>query len=623
MCGIAGFIGAGTLDDIRAMTDAVAHRGPDGEGQWKDPMLPVFLGHRRLAIVDLSHGDQPMWDKAGEVGVVFNGEIYNHVPLRAELERLGHQFMSDHSDTEVLVHGWKEWGRALPEKLNGMFAFAIWDRRSRQIFLARDRFGEKPLYVARAGALFLFASELSALRAHSGFKAEIDPLALAKYFAHCFIPAPNALYRGARKLPAGHWLELDVDSGREETGVYWRFSIEPDAAPPSEDEAAEELQGLLREATRIRLMSDVPLGVFLSGGVDSSAIAHFASEAQKISTFSVGFVEKSFDESAYARQMSARLGTDHHEQILTTDEARALAGEVLSRLDEPMADPSILPTYLLSRFTSRHVKVALSGDGGDELFAGYDTFAAIGPAGFYNRLVPGPLHRMLAGMVELMPKSSRNMSLDFKLRRALAGVSAPPSQWNPRWLGPLSPDVVGEVLNTSFSAEEIFSETIDAWQSAASPDPIDRTLEFYTRFYLQDDILTKVDRASMMNGLETRAVFLDPEIAEFVRKLPSDFKFRGGMRKRLLKRALAGLVPDSILHRPKKGFGIPIKDWLRDMPTAGPATAAPGANMALVTSMSRAHLAGQADHRLFLWAWCVLQHHALACPAAMAAPRAA
>jgi asparagine synthase (glutamine-hydrolysing) len=623
MCGIAGFVGAGSLDDIRAMTSAIAHRGPDGEGAYHDPEWPVFLGHRRLAIVDLAHGEQPMWDADGEVGVVFNGEIYNHAELRAELQQAGHRFQTDHSDTEVLVHGWKEWGRELPGRLNGMFAFAIWDRRTKRMFLARDRFGEKPLYWGLSGGTFLFASELAALRGHAGFEPQIDPLALAKYFAYGFIPAPNALYKGCAKLPAGHWLELDVTSGERRTGAYWRFSVEPVPSPPGEDEAAEELQGLIRTATRIRLMSDVPLGVFLSGGVDSSAIAHFAAQEQPISTFSIGFAEKSFDESPHARRMAAHLGSDHHEQMLTTDEARALAGEVLSRLDEPMSDPSILPTYLLSRFTARHVKVALSGDGGDELFAGYDTFAAIGPAGHYNRLVPGPLHRMLAGAVELMPKSSRNMSLDFKLRRALAGAAARPSEWNPRWLGPLSPEAIGHVLNTNFTAEELYSEAIEAWDGASSPDPIDRTLEFYTRFYLQDDILTKVDRASMMNGLETRAVFLDPDIAEFVRKLPSDFKFRRGMRKRLLKRSLAGLVPDDILHRAKKGFGIPIKDWLRDMPPAGPAAAAPGANMQAVSAMSAAHMAGKADHRLFLWAWCVLQHHALGQPVPETASHAA
>jgi asparagine synthase (glutamine-hydrolysing) len=609
MCGIAGFLGPGTLDDIRSMTDRIAHRGPDGEGLYKDPNLPVFLGHRRLAIVDLAHGEQPMWDADGEVGVVYNGEIYNHRELRRELECHGHRFLTDHSDTEVLVHGWKQWGRKLPEKLNGMFAFAVWDRRIRRIFLARDRFGEKPLYWAKSGGAFLFASELQAFRGHVRFAAEVDRLALAKYFALGFIPAPNALYRGCQKLPAGHWLELDACTGEIASRSYWRFSIGLAESPRNEDEAAEELRYLLSNATKIRLMSDVPLGVFLSGGIDSSVVAHFAAEAQPISTFTVGFHEKSFDESAYAARMATRLGSKHHEQILTITEAHALVPEVLARLDEPIADPSILPTYLLSRHTARHVKVALSGDGGDELFAGYDTFAAIGPARLYNRFVPANLHRGLVRLADLLPISGKNMSLDFKIRRALAGAAAPAPEWNPRWLGALAPEAVSELLQEKFTAEELFEEPIKAWEDAVSPDPMDRTLEFYTRFYLQDNILAKVDRASMMNGLETRAVFLDQHIAEFAQKVPARLKFRNGRRKYILKRAVEGLLPREILDRPKKGFGIPIKDWLREMPGPSPTPAVPDLNHELVRARSDAHVTGRADYRLFLWAWCVLQHH--------------
>lgn len=612
MCGIAGFIGTGSPDDIRAMTDAIAHRGPDGDGFYCDPDSPVFLGHRRLAIVDLDHGQQPMWDGAGDVGIVFNGEIYNHAALRRELEACGHRFATSHSDTEVLIHGWKEWGRDLPARLNGMFAFAIWDRRRKLLFLARDRFGEKPLFWSRTGDLFMFASELGAFRAHPSFRAEIDTTAVAKLFGYGFIPSPGCIYRNCEKLVAGHWLEFHVQTDEVRRGAYWRFSIEPSPNPPSEAEAAEHLQMLLRQAVQARLMSDVPLGVFLSGGVDSSAVAALAAETTRINTFSVGFVEKSYDESPFARAMAQAVGSDHREELLTTDEARDLASHVLSRLDEPMADPSILPTFLLCRFTSRHVKVALSGDGGDELFAGYDTFAAIGPASLYNRLVPQPLHHGFVKLAEALPRSSRNMSLDFKIRRALAGAAAQPAEWNPRWLGPLSPEAVSEVLRIPMSADELYSEAIEAWDSSASDNPIDRTLEFYTRFYLQDGILTKVDRASMMNGLEARAVFLDAEIADFVRKLPAHYKYRRGMRKILLKRALDGTVPDEILNRKKKGFGVPIKDWLADLPAAATAAAAPTADFSSVSRRASDHLSGKADHRLFLWAWCVLQHHRMA-----------
>lgn len=618
MCGIAGFVGSGSRNDIRAMTDALAHRGPDGAGAYEDPALPLHLGHTRLAIVDLAHGEQPMWDSAREVGVVFNGEIYNHVELRRELQRAGHAFATDHSDTEVLIHGWKEWGRDLPVRLNGMFAFAIWDRPRKRLFLARDRFGEKPLYWARSPDLFIFASELGALRAHSAFRAVIDPRAVAKFFGYGFIPAPMSLYRDCHKLPAGHWLEMQPETGVLQTGAYWRFRIEPAAQPPSEEEAAEHLQMLLRKAVELRLMSDVPLGVFLSGGIDSSAVAALASRKTRINTYSVGFAEKSYDETPYARMMARVIGSNHHEERLTMDEARDLAPHVLGRLDEPIADPSILPTFLLCRFTSRHVKVALSGDGGDELFAGYDTFAAIGPTHLYNRLVPQPMHRWLVRLAERIPQSSRNMSLDFKIRRALAGAAAQPAEWNPRWLGPLPPEDVEEVLQMPIAADDLYSEAIAAWQSSASDDPIDRTLEFYTRFYLQDDILPKVDRASMMNGLEARAVFLDTDIAEFVRKLPAGYKYRRGMRKILLKRSLAGILPDEILNRPKKGFGVPIKDWLADLPAAAPAKPVPMANFTAVSRRASEHLSGRTDHRLFLWAWCALQHHDMAQPRHMA-----
>lgn len=304
MCGIAGFIGRGDQDDLQRMTDAVTHRGPDGEGFHVDGERGVYLGHRRLAIIDIKDGAQPMWDADESVCVVFNGEIYNHLELRRELEAKGHRFATDHSDTEVLVHGWKEWGEDLPLKLNGMFGFAVWDKTQKSVFLARDRFGEKPLYWARQDDTFLFASELSAITAHSGFRADFDPLSLKKYFAHGFLPAPNAIYKDTHKLPAGHSLRFDLSSGQVTSKPYWRFRIEPQDNPPSLDEAAEQLRALLLQSVERRLMSDVPLGVFLSGGVDSSLAAAGACRYRNpgdVQTFAIGFTQKSYDESSHAR----------------------------------------------------------------------------------------------------------------------------------------------------------------------------------------------------------------------------------------------------------------------------------------------------------------------------------
>jgi asparagine synthase (glutamine-hydrolysing) len=611
MCGIAGFAGKGSLADLERMTRAVAHRGPDGEGFWSDPQYPVHLGHRRLAIVDIADGAQPMWDAAGEIGVVYNGEIYNHLDLRRELQRLGHRFRTHHSDTEVLIHGWREWGRDLPRRLNGMFAFAIWDRRSQVLFLTRDRFGEKPLYYAAAHGLFLFGSELSAIAAHRGFVARIDDEALLKLMAYGFIPAPRAFYAGAAKIPAGHWLEYRPADRRIAQGRYFSFRIEPDECPPPFEAAAEEIASLLKSATTRRLMSDVPLGVFLSGGIDSSSIAACAVAQGPVETFAIGFTEPSYDESPYARLVAAHLGTRHHERVLSLDEARDLIPEVLGRLDEPFADPSILPTYLLCRFTRERVKVALSGDGGDELFAGYDTFAALPTARLLDPLLSEPLRQQLLRLVELLPKSPRNMSLDFKLRRFLGGVGRGATLWHPLWLAPVAVEAMAALLGRRVDLEDIYAEAIAAWRESGAPTAEDRAMEFYVRFYLQDDILPKVDRAAMLNGLETRAVFLDPDLVDFARRLPASYKIRGASRKRVLKAAMRRLLPQDVLKRPKKGFGIPLAAWLRHLPPPALAAIAPQLDAGLIARWHGEHRGQKADHRLALWSATVVAQHRL------------
>jgi asparagine synthase (glutamine-hydrolysing) len=613
---LAGFAGRGDRGDLARMTAALAHRGPDGEGFHCDEAAAVFLGHRRLSIIDVAGGSQPFFNEDGKVAVIYNGEIYNHLALRAELIAAGHKFQSDHSDTEVLVHGYEEWGEDLPVRLNGMFAFAVYDAARGRLFLARDRFGEKPLYYAAQNGVFAFGSEIGALQAHRSIDFSVDALGLQKFLAHGFTPAPATVYRDCRKLPAGHWLRYDLAARRIETGCYWRFALEPDESltAASEPRLIEELRALLFQAVQRRLISDVPLGTFLSGGLDSSAVTaaavHFRQQ-EPLDSFTIGFTDPSFDESEHARAAAAAFGTRHHAELLDLEAARPLIPAVLGRLDEPLGDASILPTFLVSRFARKSVTVALTGDGGDEMFAGYDPFKALLPARIYARLAARPLHRGLRRLADLLPISRANMSLDFKLRRFLAGLSYPEPYWNPVWLAPVEPKDMAELVQSPVAVTDLYSEVLEAWEAAGTRNLIDQTLIFYTRFYLQDDVLLKVDRASMMNGLETRAVFLDNDLVAFCRKLPSRFKFADGRGKVLLKKALRGIVPDRIIDRPKKGFGVPISRWLRELAPPGDLGGF-GIRPEGAARLWQEHAEGNADHRLALWCLMSLQYRAAA-----------
>ena len=611
MCGLAGFVGTGDEDILRAMTAALVHRGPDGEGYYRDHHAPVFLGHRRLIVLDPAGGTQPMWDAEGTVAVVFNGLIYNHRALRAELEQLGHHFTSDHADTEVLVHGWKAWGHDLFVRLDGMFALAIYDRNKSTVTLARDRFGEKPLYYATRPDVFVFGSELTALLQHPSLSdASPSKIALQKFFAHGFFPAPHTPYEGVSKLLPGHCLTIDAKTLSIQVKQYWRFSLGNSEHPAgTEDDWASELNGLVGDAVTSRLEADVPLGLFLSGGVDSSAVLSCAADVQtpsSLNTFSIGFRETSFDETPWAEEMALRVGSTHHVEICDLDAAQAELPELLSRLDEPQGDPSILPTHLLCRFARKHVTVALSGDGGDELFAGYDPFRVLKRAALYDQVVPQPMHDAIRYVAGWLPRSDANMSFDFILNRGLRGLKHPQSQWNPRWLGALSPEDIGDLFNEPVAAEDLYSEAIAAWDACESPHLVDKSLDFYTRFYLPDGILTKTDRASMAVGLEVRSPFLANGVAEFAQRLPWQVKLKGRMTKWLLKRALKDRLPANILNRKKKGFGIPLSRWLRSMEP--PQNSVPHADPAWLKGRWKEHQSGKRDDRAALWCWMALSH---------------
>ena len=612
MCGLTGFVGTGGRADLEAMADAITHRGPDDACFHIEDEYALHLGFRRLAVIDIAGGRQPMWNEDKSACVLFNGEIYNQTELRAELIAAGHIFRSDHSDTEVLVHGYEEWGEDLPVRLNGMFAFVIWDRARRRLFAARDRFGEKPFFYAVRPGFFAFASELSALIRHPAVDRTIDQRALQKFFAYGYIPAPNALYRGASKLPGGCSLTLDLRDFRLRERRYWRFAIDADENAPETRIPAlsEELRALLDRAVARRLVSDVPLGIFLSGGIDSSTVLALAARHRtpaSLDSFTIGFNEASYDESSYAREVATAIGTRHHERILDFDTARDRAPDILARLDEPTGDASILPTYMLCAFAREKVTVALSGDGGDELFAGYDPFAALAPAAWYDRLVPPPVHLLLRRMTGLLPRKTTNMSLDFKLRRAMMGLSYPPRVRLPAWMSPLEPARMGELFEHPLPIDELYSEAIEVWDNAQARNPVDRTLEFFTNLYLQDDILAKTDRAAMMVSLEARAVFLDNDVVDFCARLPHRYKYRHGTRKFLLRRAAVGLVPEMVLKRPKKGFGIPLARWVQQMPDVPPLEAVPGLRPAWIAKCWSAARAGQEDERLLLWSWLSLQ----------------
>ena len=565
MCGIAGIVSFGAAPDreqLAKMTRTLAHRGPDDEGLFVEG--PCGLGFRRLSIIDLEAGHQPM--TSGPITVAFNGEIYNYRELREELRAHGRSFET-HSDTEVLLAAYREWGDRFVERLDGMFAFGLWDAERQRLVCARDRFGEKPFYWSRVGGVFLFGSELKALVAHPLVARELDPGALRRYLAFECVPTPHSIFRGVRKLREAHRLVLDADGLREER--YWRLPCAPASGPKLDaDDAAAGLRERLQTAVRRRLVADVPLGVFLSGGVDSSAVVAMAAEASpRLQTFSIGFEEASFDESRYARLVAQRFGTEHFEERLTAAACLDLLPRAAEQLDEPLADPSYLPTFLLSSFARKQVTVALGGDGADELFAGYDTFVAHPLAAAYAHS-PAALDGLLKWGVARLPVRSSYMSLEFRLKSFLAGVRQPPRYRHQAWIGSFTPEDQRALLTPAYrpGAEgDVYGDIDDfAADWAELPEgSLEWALRYYLQFYMKDDILVKVDRASMAASLEVRAPFLDTELSSYVARLPARLKLHGLSRKWLLKRALRGLVPDEILDRKKQGFALPVAAWLR------------------------------------------------------------
>jgi asparagine synthase (glutamine-hydrolysing) len=611
MCGIVGFINKaegpkaerGAL--LERMCELIVHRGPDEEGIFLDDARAA-MGMRRLSIIDLKTGQQPIYDCTGDLAIVFNGEIYNFQELKKDLESRGHRFKT-HSDTETIVHLYEELGPGCVNSLRGMFAFAIWDRRTETLFLARDRVGKKPLFYARtkAGDL-VFGSEMKTLLEHEGVDRQISLPALDAYLTFGYVPEEFCIFEGIKKLPPGHFLEFK--NGQVRVERYWDFPLDAEKSRASEEEIIEDLRDLLAESVRIRMISDVPLGAFLSGGVDSSAVvglmARFSDKPVK--TFSIGFEEDSFDELKYARVAAKHFNTEHHEFIVTPRIVEQI-DDLVWHLDEPFADMSALPTFAVSKMAREHVTVALSGDGGDELFAGYSRYPQHFKAATAN-MVPGFIRKNLLSRVAAeLPHGARgrnylhNAGLD-DVERYIDSVSH---------FGTLNRRSLYSAefrsrLDGAFGAGEAMFREIAGDLPRGS---LEQLLYLDSKTYLPSDILTKVDRMSMAASLEARAPLLDHKLIEFVARIPSDLKMRGSETKFIFKRALDGIVPDEILYREKQGFGVPVATWInerlrpriRETLLEGRAAARGFFDLKYIELLLNEHATGRRDHAWKLW----------------------
>jgi asparagine synthase (glutamine-hydrolysing) len=605
ICGLASVDGASSPDRaaLEAMSETMVHRGPDSDGVLVEG--PVGLAVRRLSIIDLEGGDQPIGNEDRSIHVVQNGEIYNYRELRAELERRGHRF-SSRSDTEVLVHLYEERGPRFVDELRGMFAVAVWDSRRRRLVLARDRFGIKPLYYRVAGPTLSFASELKALFAQPGFQRQIDFDALEAYLAFNSIPAPLTIFSGVRKLPAGHLLTWEGREPQLERYARPRPVPAAEVRPEGDEELAAELRERLRDSVRAHLVADVPVGVLLSGGIDSSVLTALAASesAERVSTFSIGFEESSFDELSAARVVAEHYGTDHHELVLRPD-AVELLPRLVEAFDEPFADSSALPTYLVSELAAGTVKVALSGEGGDELFGGYYTYVA-------DQIAPrlAPAAKALRGVVERLPSSSAKASLDYRAKRFVRGAHLPPLERHHAWKEIFSDDARAELVARR---RDGIADPLDLYRArygeTEGAEPLARLQDLDLGIYLVDDLLVKTDRASMAHSLEARVPFCDPAVAELALALPTAKKVRGFAKKRLLRRAVAPLLPRSIVRARKRGFSVPMAAWLRgelepfarEVLAAGTVDGQGYFRSEQVSRLLDAHVAGREDLSRQIW----------------------
>jgi asparagine synthase (glutamine-hydrolysing) len=616
MCGIAGFIQrAGRPHALARMLTSLQHRGPDAEGEWHGDAAGwnIALGHRRLAIIDLVDGAQPMDNEDGTVVITYNGEIYNFMDLRPVLERQGHRFKT-RSDTEVVIHHYEQCGPSGIRELNGMFAFAIWDSRSRQLVLARDRAGIKPLYYAQlADGGIVFASELSALLAHGDVGTDLSVDGLVSYFFADYVHPPHAILRNVRKLLPGHTI-IWKDGRLEEPRSFWSLPAPHTPRSKNERALANELWEGLGRAVESQLVADVPVGIFLSGGIDSSCVATLAAAKAglRMKAFSIAFEDATFDESSYARMVARQLNVEHITETLHDRNLLDIVDLALDGLDEPIADPSFLPTFALSRLAARHVKVVVGGDGGDELFGGYPTHVAHRYAKIYARVPRWMRTGIVERAISALPIDERYQSLEWKLRRFTQRWDDDLVIRHLRWMSAIDLPDIGHAIPAA-------NGRLPATLSAALPETEDwlqRILALDFSTYMPGSVLTKVDRASMAHGLEVRPPMLDNHMIEWAFSLPSEYKVRGMQGKRLLKMAATGHIPQEVIDRPKKGFGIPLATWLRgplEKRMRATVRSSPLWDLGVLNrdaffSWNEEHQARKKDHSKALWALFVLDH---------------
>lgn len=587
MCGIAGFTGSKNEDLLHRMTEAISYRGPDAQGFFSNGQ--INFGHRRLSIIDLSTGDQPMFDEKNQIALIYNGEIYNYKELKEEY--LKKYNFKTKSDSEVIINLYLEKGDLFFNFLNGMFSLALWDSRSNKLILGRDRMGQKPLYYKEENGQVYFGSEPKTLILNN--KPEVNYESLSLFFKFQYFPKDKTIYKNIFKLLPGEYLIWK--DGKKEIKKYWSLAFNN-----SEKFNETKLLNLLKDSVKKRLVSDVPLGVFLSGGIDSTAIAHFASRAsnQKIKTFSIGFEDSSFDESEFSNKAAKFVGSDHHHKVFSEKELLDTIPRVFELLDEPTADASILPTYLLSKFAKQYVTVALGGDGADELFGGYPTFQAHQLADSFLGKAIGNV----SGLINKLPVSHKNFSLDFKLKQFVRGVNQKGYKRDIDWMSQFNEEEQHKLFNQEIVADGQIN--LDSIQ-----DEKNKILAFWQQGYLVDNILTKVDRASMYTSLEARSPFMDYHLVEYVNNLSSGDKLAGMKTKALLKQVLANELPSEIINRKKKGFGIPISKWLSselkdymiDTLSKESIQKTNILNYNYVSVLISEHINKKKDHRLKLW----------------------
>jgi asparagine synthase (glutamine-hydrolysing) len=567
MCGICGIFyknGAGVadLEEITRMTGTIAHRGPDEDGFYVNGH--VAMGMRRLSIIDLSGGRQPISNETEDLWVVFNGEIYNYPELRRRIEPMGHRFKT-HTDTEILLHSYEEYGDDFVSHLRGMFGFALYDLKNGRLLLGRDRIGIKPLYLYEDDEKYVFGSEIKAILKKEGVDRALNYQALDMFLTLEYIPAPSSIFKRIRKIRPGHMAVLTEKSAEER--MYWDVTNMEKLSFRDEREVFHALREKLRDAVRSHLLSDVPVGAFLSGGIDSSAIVTYMAEEydRPIKTFSIGFDDASYNELPYARKIAERCGTEHFEHILQPDIV-GLVEELLGYIDEPFGDFSMFPTYLVSKVAREHLKVVLSGDGGDELFAGYDTYVADKLYGYYARM-PGMARHLLDQAARKISPTSQKKGIVNIIKRYLEGAELPENLHHARWMIFLSEVEKRELYSADLVDKLDFEETYAAilryFQKADYEEKLDRELYVDLKTYLADDILVKVDRMSMANSLEARVPYLDHPVVEFSFSIPADLKMKNYRRKYVLKKSMEGVLPAEILTKKKQGFSIPIKNWLK------------------------------------------------------------